>query len=1544
MRKIVGNIALLMGFLVYAGCDQPGEDTLAVGSYRFVASVVQSCQTDADCVDGVYCLDGRCVFDCTSDADCRTSELCENRGRCVDRSLADKTSGPTVQDMVSISDSLAEGFVHSFDIYETPPFIIVSEDSGEVEIPYLMNTGSSGEVYTFRMETRTCESRTGSCRDFAAGRTVGLKSGRASVSTQYSGLSNDRDSMEVRLVGHGADLRTTIIRGKGMQGRYEGTVAIRQFAGAKLPITFDLLLEPEGATLETASRVQWVLAPGIGPLDAPVAQFPDGFRVELGSRLIAGQKTWSGVAQYSTRLEGTSLGKPRLFENTGHDSVIRSIRVELKADERLVMGELSDRYTGLVNISNEDGQLNRITVSASGPIAISDILPLNEEFKPPTERVNLSELPDVDLLPWACQDAMREVGAASWAGLCVPASNDDIDMSSCAQIINVNDFAGAPVEIQRACVSSLMECVDTKSSVRSSFTKSWDDDLNGSSTAPHSFGEILEGCRSAYACDNDACVKNEICAVPIATECVRDAAAYTIFHHPHERLSAASLMDRFLDLSAELSFGAQLAAYSEDAELRLAWLKAQLAEDFSARSVREAAERNMNAWTTRVLGPVQMSMQRLLDVQTTSVLASTNGELDRAALTAWLVDALSIWSKTVQDVSALTRVWSYALDSESARAERYEYQQALLSDFYVSAIIMSELLDRTDSSALKPMLAGLSGLGTANAELLTSFETRVFSRDAELFEDRSLTQVQGSELPHALANMQQHASHSVDQAKLLIDRVIADSRNEKLSDIEVKGRFETELSNSFNEIVEMCGNPNRCNYQSYRDGRCRVGTDSESCGVLNPLADPVDSGALAHRARLQVQAALEDLGIAENAIVAQARREEIAWQEYQSLTTSLELANAIRMMGFVATKASVERLKSEYERAVERARAEAQSTIEIQESLLVAASKAQAARLQIKLEEGDLSEESFRQMQAFRVANEERQKKYIRQFEESSYATLNTTLSDMRRAQGLRDDAAYQGVVLAHGQGALNALSSTLPRSMTDVGAAARGALSYAAVELSNMERTLRVRAEAEAARINRTVEEHRALESLRLEMVRLNDVALPELEDVRRVEEARHAFQMSLQNLGIQEFEIFSHLELTREEYALRQLRAQQISRIEDADFQRRMATIDLNDRERRAEQEAEEARIRDEAQLNAALNVVHREATSSVGLELNAERARLAVIQSLADLQSVLNRAKTSEERFQLVSAQYAELDSLRKSPSAFFVRSNEIRRAEQALQRAREGIIDLIVAAEYFAVRPFIQERILANTSFSIDQMMRLNLVLDSRIRNCGGRRSGAIETLSTVRDILKINGPVRDDASGRLLTEKDQFQLYLSRRELNGSDKLLQVLERHGIDIQNNIRRYYIIDVPITVANFSVLEKGCGGRLASMRFDLIGDVRGRSGARPQIEVVTAEASDMSTCHLDVPALVEPFRHMTNFGKITTFNGPIQIGPAQATINGGFDDNYYELPAGRPVAGRYLFIIDREANGNRDVDWSKLEDIAVEIRFSYQAKMTEDSRCSQ
>ena len=140
-------------------------------------------------------------------------------------------------------------------------------------------------------------------------------------------------------------------------------------------------------------------------------------------------------------------------------------------------------------------------------------------------------------------------------------------------------------------------------------------------------------------------------------------------------------------------------------------------------------------------------------------------------------------------------------------------------------------------------------------------------------------------------------------------------------------------------------------------------------------------------------------------------------------------------------------------------------------------------------------------------------------------------------------------------------------------------------------------------------------------------------------------------------------------------------------------------------------------------------------------------------------------------------------------------------------------------------------------------------------------------------------------------------------------------------------------PLRIDNFANLPLACNGKIESIAINIVGDV---GNTRPTVSLLYDGVSQLRSCQPNIDTYVEAFgQGMTSYGTITNLRTDGRSMSPLAGVN-EFPDNIDDINrtlSGLPVASEYTLLIDTELGDNSNVNWDNLEDIEIEVSYSYQ-----------
>jgi hypothetical protein len=123
------------------------------------------------------------------------------------------------------------------------------------------------------------------------------------------------------------------------------------------------------------------------------------------------------------------------------------------------------------------------------------------------------------------------------------------------------------------------------------------------------------------------------------------------------------------------------------------------------------------------------------------------------------------------------------------------------------------------------------------------------------------------------------------------------------------------------------------------------------------------------------------------------------------------------------------------------------------------------------------------------------------------------------------------------------------------------------------------------------------------------------------------------------------------------------------------------------------------------------------------------------------------------------------------------------------------------------------------------------------------------------------------------------------------------------------------------------------MVSFDVSLIGEL---GAGQPVVTLLYDGTSQVRSCQPDIDAYVQSIggSKWTKFGSTTLFNTPGRAASPNAGLNGYLPGNNGNVTLdGLPLASEYTVLIDTTVGDNARLDWTKLEDVRLRIRYGYQ-----------
>ncbi|MFP4597053.1 MAG: hypothetical protein ACLFVJ_02300 [Persicimonas sp.] len=954
--------------------------------------------------------------------------------------------------------------------------------------------------------------------------------------------------------------------------------------------------------------------------------------------------------------------------------------------------------------------------------------------------------------------------------------------------------------------------------------------------------------------------------------CGRQLLARAYRNQPEDSSMMAELVTQYQDVTREAYLGQQLGAFGTDSSLRLEWLETTDYPAIVTSAVQGLNERLLNDWKEKVLEVHLGVLQGQFDASGLAVLSrQVDGEAPRDARKQLLTEMTQGWRGAMDSLTLATERWHTLFQGDAERAAKRDYVSGRMFDLYLSAGILRNLNLAADAGYLSARLAGgFSDLLRKLGMLAQPFDELIYARDAEVVINTSVDPT--SDNNTLLGEREADAMSEIARAHDSVLGVLERARAEVLDEQQLRNRMNNEINDLRDSLVEMCGMPAGCTSETFRtDPECRVRVEAGECGFT------VDKSTGEISSFGPGEQSVSEAGRALLEVASAAQNIGIADEEVRALAQRTKLEHE-ELQTFAAT---IEDWNDQRLDAVEQLEANIAEREEIQNQALQDMFATFDERAELRQEAIESSRQTFEKWDEIRVGSA------TTQIELLISANASRALAD-----GLRDNA--QSLKDFSG-----AISDGFPKSVgpsSDPSGPARFGVQMAAAGAVAGLRTVATAADATGASLE-IAKERNAL---------IQEAEMAGLED-----------ESELGAMVTQD-----EIDTLKSEYQKTQDKSSaEIAQLENV--------IELAE----ASLEAELAYERDKDEFRQRRLNLRQKLTAIAGLDLRVQQAKMQYDQRVAAYLGVVQRASLANSKLEDLELQRDEVNSLVGSPGVIFGRANRLEQAELRLERAKSKLMDWLVALEYYAVRPFMDQRqqiLLARNTYQLEKIAE---ELDRLQRDCGGAINTNSSTLSLRSDLLGLNDAMVDPVTEQTWAPEQRFREIMSRgyvpidkRVRYSSDDTVGSLMSRDPDI---LSATFFIDL----SEFANLEVTCNAKVSSVDVKLVGEV---GEGRPTVTVLYDGTSKLRSCQPGIDDYVSMFGpNTTNYGKITHLRTAGRSMSPVAGINDfpAADAQANETLAGLPLASQYTVLIDTDTGENANIDWSQLEDIELELEYSYQ-----------
>jgi hypothetical protein len=998
------------------------------------------------------------------------------------------------------------------------------------------------------------------------------------------------------------------------------------------------------------------------------------------------------------------------------------------------------------------------------------------------------------------------------------------------------------------------------------------------------FEEFLEGCAAGT---EPLCVPSVEALCGIEMHAVAIGLAPGGWSEEKENLWAG-----FSSLLLQTTGGPQLGAFYIDTQMRRDWLENAT---YGATAVTAAAAAQLNArlmddYFDQVVEVNARALRSYMAPSTFAFLSrgpdSPSARDQRDDLLASMVGS---WTATADSLALAAQRWNVLYRLDGQRAIKADLIASRLRELYINAAVIIQLHQEAGKAAeAAPVAASLGALLQRLATLERTFNDLLFDRYAKVTQSTSLDPTMPAN--SVLKQRREEALEAVADASLRVDTILANLLKDDIRNQDFSNKLDDRVATSEGFLVELCGQPVGCDILTAEgapspNGDCEVSWKPGVCGFDQP------KGPLEERTPRSV------LGFESSASPSIAG---LAIKAIKDAAIDVETSQA-SLAQFVATTLAMERTTAAFAASTTRWHDESLTNANKINAILSQETARQSSQLklhlaylranQTKWEESLAARKTAAdEWNALRVGNATVQSfaaSAVTVAELSSeVATLGAELGDKlmeSSREGVPKVVGFATDALAFVRLALG-LGGTLVSSASE--AAAFSAKRVA--EFTDLAATIADRAFETSLANNETNAET-------AEFARETQRAINELQDDRD--------QASDGLVAAQIEQLISNLDRQLE---LRQAYERDLVELEDRRNELLSRSVEMVER------------------LGAVAHAANAYDTAVLEYYRNCELA--------AQEKSALD----------MVRGFRSSIHQLIAGPQALFATANGLTEAERELDRARTKMADWLVAIEFAAVRPFFNERmaiLLARNTYQLRAIADRLRDLESR---CGGATNLETTTVSLRDDILGLRDSQIDTSTtpSTVLTPGLRFWRLAQNSSLPANTEMRysasQTVER-GTAGNGDL---FVVNFQLSQAAFANLSHTCNAKVAGIGVRLVGENLG--DAQPMATILYGGASSMYSCQPGVDSYVRTFAQgNTAYGSNSSFITEARAISPVAGISKMGTPNL--TLAGMPLSSDYTLIIDPRLPANQGVNWNKLDDVELEISYTYQDLFGADSECA-
>jgi hypothetical protein len=813
--------------------------------------------------------------------------------------------------------------------------------------------------------------------------------------------------------------------------------------------------------------------------------------------------------------------------------------------------------------------------------------------------------------------------------------------------------------------------------------------------------------------------------------------------------------------------------------------------------------------------------------------------------------------------------WNELYDRAADRATKAADVQRRVRDLYLAAAAMVRFArDAGTGYQATAFGAGFSNLMRAESKLSQSFDELVFSRDAEVVVSTSLDP--SSTNKTLLSERADAAAAAVTAAATSVSSVLSAVQAEALDETQLRNRLDNEINALRDELVDLCGLPKGCTAAEFRTtADCRVLVKTGMCGFT------VARGTNAFEALDTTTQNVSQAGRSVLAIVGALNEQQIAQESLRAHLAKLDLE--LRDLDAFATDVQTwNQSRLSGLQSMGQLFDALQTVDDAELAALVATMNAKVTTRSNKVD-------------GMRTALTE----WGTAARQGATTTLLKELGIIAAEQASKALEAKADFLEKKAEAAADALPKSVGTS-PDPSGAGRLAIKTSSSLLVNALKVGQIIADVTKARLEASLQHDEELSALEL----------AEMKETAVIEEA------------VQDNELAKLEEQARINTKISEIQKQALR---DA-YER--------GREQRA---AELAYARDSAELRTRRGQFLQRLQDGAELDLRVQRAKVTVAQRIADYLGVAQRAEMSNAKLNDLDAQRGNVLQIVGSPAAFFARSNRVTQAEDQLSQAKDAMMQWLVALEYFAVRPFMDQRVQVLLARNPYQLEQIATQLTRLQNSCGGAVNRSSATLSIRKDLLGLTRGLQDPGAQDPIAADERFRLLLESGHIPIDKRVRYTTDSSIGDLMKSERKVLAATFDISLDDFANLASSCNAKLEGLMVQFVGNI---GAARPTATVLYDGTSRVRSCQPKLAEYIDLIgADRTHYAPITSFRTPGRAASPVAGLNQWPDDTELNKSfGGLPLASQYTVLIDTTIGENANLDFGKLDDILLRIDYTY------------